>query len=455
MKSPYIRHSLIAIMTCLAVVLLFASCSSSTTPAATGIQKIKHVIIIMQENRSFDSYFGTFPGANGIPMQNGVPTVCVNDPATGQCVKPYYDAAAVNGGGPHNYVNAVADINSGQMNGFIQQAEKANKGCLNSTDPACTNSKKVDVMGYHTAADIPNYWTYAKDFVLQDHMFEPVNSWSFPSHLYLVSGWSATCPSADPLSCQSEVDPKLSSIDGQDYAWTDLTYILHKNNISWGWYLSNSDQQDCQYVQQLCPVGAKQKKQTVPQIWNVVPQFSDVHQDNQTSNVQEVSSFFQSLQNNTLPQVSWVLPDGYVSEHPPASVSVGQSYVSTVINAVMKSPDWNSTAIFLTWDDWGGFYDHVTPPVVDSQGYGLRVPGIVISPYAKSGYIDNQILSFDAYIKFIEDDFINSQRLDPKTDGRPDSRPSVRENAPILGNLANDFDFNQSPRAPVILPVNP
>jgi hypothetical protein len=129
--------------------------------------------------------------------------------------------------------------------------------------------------------------------------------------------------------------------------------------------------------------------------------------------------------------------------------------VTSIVNSIMKSPDWSSTAIFLAWDDWGGFYDHVAPPVVDQNGYGLRVPGIVISPYARQGFVDHQTLSFDAYVKFIEDDFLGGQRLDPKTDGRPDPRPDVRENAPALGNLANDFDFNQQPRKPEILPVHP
>jgi phospholipase C len=121
----------------------------------------------------------------------------------------------------------------------------------------------------------------------------------------------------------------------------------------------------------------------------------------------------------------------------------------------MKSPDWDSTAIFLTWDDWGGFYDHVVPPYVDQNGYGLRVPGLVISPYARRGYIDHQILSFDAYLKFIEDDFLGGQRLDPRTDGRPDPRPDVRENVKILGNLSRDFDFSQKPRPPLLLPEWP
>jgi len=117
----------------------------------------------------------------------------------------------------------------------------------------------------------------------------------------------------------------------------------------------------------------------------------------------------------------------------------------------MKSPDWNSTAIFLSWDDWGGFYDHVVPPVVDKNGFGLRVPAMVISPYAKQGYIDHQTLSHDAYVAFIEDDFLGGQRLNPKTDGRPDPRPDVRESNPHLGNLIKDFNFNQAPRSPIIL----
>jgi phospholipase C len=172
-------------------------------------------------------------------------------------------------------------------------------------------------------------------------------------------------------------------------------------------------------------------------------------------NIQSVDKFYAAAKSGTLPAVSWVMPSGEVSEHPPSPVSYGQSYVTSVINAVMKSPDWNSTAIFLSWDDWGGLYDHVVPPTVDTSGYGLRVPGIVISPYAKLGYIDHQTLSFDAYDKFIEDDFLNGQRLNPATDGRPDPRPDVREEQKILGHLINDFNFNQNPRPPVVLAVHP
>ena len=153
----------------------------------------------------------------------------------------------------------------------------------------------------------------------------------------------------------------------------------------------------------------------------------------------------------TLPSVSWIDPANEYSEHPPASVKAGQSYVTSLINAAMSGPDWDSTAIFLSWDDWGGFYDHVDPPTVDKNGYGLRVPGLVISPYAKKGFVDHQTLSFDAYAKFIEDDFLNGARLDPKTDGRPDPRPTVREDVTVLGDLRADFDFTQAPRPPLPL----
>jgi hypothetical protein len=171
--------------------------------------------------------------------------------------------------------------------------------------------------------------------------------------------------------------------------------------------------------------------------------------------VQTIDHFYADAKAGNLPAVSWIAPNSVVSEHPPALVSTGQTYVTTLIDTIMKTPAWSSTAIFLNWDDWGGFYDHVAPPAVDSAGYGLRVPGIVISPYAKRGFIDHQSLSQDAYVKFIEDDFLGGARLDPKTDGRPDSRPDVRENDPQLGDLSLDFNFNQAPRPPLVLDPTP
>ena len=451
--------------------MTLAACSNSSPPTQsqsssnTGIHKIKHIVVIMQENRSFDSYFGTYPGADGIPMQNGVPTVCVPDPKTNQCVKPYHDPADRNGGGPHGQTNATADIDGGKMDGFISQAQRGAKGCTDPNNPACTNSATPDVMGYHDAREIPNYWAYANHFVLQDHMFEPNASWSLPAHLFMVSEWSAKCTTAgDPMSCQNALQNpagrlgKMKATTGTttpiDYAWTDLTYLMHKNNVSWGYYVADGTQPDCEDDTAVSCTPKKQNAGT-PQIWNPLPYFDTVKQDGQLGNIQQLTKFYTAAKNGSLPAVSWVVPNGQNSEHPPALVSAGQSYVTGLINAIMQGPDWSSTAIFLSWDDWGGFYDHVVPPTVDENGYGLRVPGIVISPYAKQGYIDHQTLSFDAYAKFIEDDFLNGQRLDPKTDGRPDPRPTVRENVAILGNLVNDFNFNQTPISPLVLSTTP
>jgi phospholipase C len=370
-------------------------------------------------------------------------------------------------GGPHSAAAAVADINAGQMNGFVSQQEKGMAGCAQTFNPACGNAGGTpDVMGYHNGSDIPNYWTYAHNYVLQDHMYEPNSSWSLPAHLFLVSEWSAYCSQhGDPSSCRNALESPGNPPDfggravnpfvpNPDYAWTDLTYLLHKYGVSWAYYVFKGSEPDCESdaAMSCAPVGQSAK---TPGIWNPLPYFDTVQQDGQLGNIQSLTNFYAAAKAGTLPAVSWINPNGTVSEHPPGLISAGQTYVTGLINAIMQGPDWSSTAIFLTWDDWGGFYDHVAPPRVDVNGYGLRVPGLVISPYARQGFIDHQTLSFDAYAKFIEDDFLGGQRLDPQTDGRPDPRPDVRENAPQLGDLTADFDFNQSPRPPQILPVQP
>ena len=434
--------------------------------APVGIHKIKHVIVLMQENRSFDSYFGTYPGAAGIPMTNGVPTACVPDVNAGRCQRPYVNHADDNGGGPHGAGSATADIDGGRMDGFVRVTEHAWQGCIDSTNPECALGP-LDVMGYHTGTDIPNYWSYAQNFVLQDHMFEPNVSWSLPEHLFQVSEWSATCTQHNvPSSCTNSlgqntpwppsnwISHPAGSPNTPIYAWTDLTYLLHKQNVSWRYYVTTGTEPDCENDQALSCI-PKPQFPTTAGIWNPLPYFDTVKSDGQLGNIQSVANFYSAAKRGTLPAVSWVVPSGDVSEHPPASVSAGQSYVTSVVNAVMNSPEWASTAIFIGWDDWGGFYDHVRPPKVDVNGYGLRVPALVISPYARRGYIDHQTLSFDAYVKFIEDDFLGSQRLDPRTDGRPDPRPTVRETVPILGDLSSEFDFTQLPRPPLLLPVHP
>jgi phospholipase C len=453
----------VAVVTALSLV----SARGAQAAPNDGIHNIQHVIVIMQENRSFDQYFGTYPGANGIPGG-----VCEPDPRNGGCVAPFHDPSDKNYGGPHGHGAFVADLDGGRIDGFVGQAETGSK--CKTNEPGCSPCTEqgssvqcVDVMGYHDAREIPNYWAYAQNFVLQDNMYEPNSSWSWPEHLFQVSAWSATCTNwSDPMSCLGNVEgPPSPNRNPNPYTgpgaislpWTDITYMLHRYGVSWAYYVFAGTEPDCESDSAVTCAPVAQGPKT-PGIWNPLPDFADVQQGGQLGNIQSLSNFYAAVQNPSacgLPNVAWVDPNGKVSEHPTALVSAGQAYVTTLVNAVMASPCWPSTAIFLSWDDWGGFYDHVVPPVIDGNGYGFRVPGMVISPYARPGYIDHQPLSHDAYLKFIEDDFLGGQRLDPATDGRPDSRPSVRENASGLGNLINDFDFCQAPRPALILPTHP
>jgi phospholipase C len=432
-------------------------------PNAQGIDKLNHLIFIVQENRSFDSYFGTYPGADGIPAKNGKFTVCLPDPVLGRCDRPWHNPAFRGDGGPHAQPDAIQDIDGGKMEGLVESVIDSPNICANDRNsPQCPPSHigpqgQPGAIGYHDAREIPNYWTYAHDFVLQDHMFASSDSWTLPAHLYLVSAWAATCPDVhDPMSCYSDVtlgDTLKVQRGGPQkpiYAWTDITYLLNKENVSWGYYVGEGTCIDA------CKNYTKAPGGTVP-AQNPLPGFVDVHEDDEVGNVQEHTALFDALQTGNLPSVTWVIPGRGYSEHPGQgdSLAPGQTWVTRVVNAVMQSPEWNTSAIFLTWDDWGGFYDHVKPPTANTDGYGIRVPGLVISPYAKQGYVDHQVLSHDAYLKLIEDRFLNGQRLDPKTDGRPDARPSVREDLKILGDLRKDFDFHQTPRPPKILDEHP
>jgi phospholipase C len=437
--------------------------TAAGTGATKGIDKLQHLIFIVQENRSFDHYFGTFPGADGIPMRGGKPTACIPDPLLHHCDRPYHSTSQYQDGARHDHPAAVDDVNGGKMDGFVRVASMKAKSCAGSrSGPACASKLgpqgQPDVMSYHTAAEIPNYWSYAKRYVLQDAMFAPVDSWTLPSHLALVSAWSASCSDpTDPMSCRSNLyldQPGDQHRYGRPpiYAWTDVTWLLGRAGVSWSYYVAPGT---C--IQDPCTTKVDPKIGKTPSGKNPLPGFTDVHQTDQLSNIRDYDAYYKAAADGTLPSVSWVVPGSKVSEHPTNGepIATGQEHVTKLVNAVMRGPDWNSTAIFLTWDDWGGFYDHAVPPKVDQNGYGLRVPGIVISPYAKQGYIDHQTLSFDAYLKFLEDRFLGGSRLDPKTDGRPDSRPTVREDVPILGDLRKEFDFSQPPQKPLLLDPTP
>jgi phospholipase C len=379
-----------------------------------GIDNINHLVFIVMENRSFDHYFGTYPGADGIPMDaSGKPTTCQPDytvgPSghadghpvpTGRCDYPYHDTNFIDQGGPHGHIASTISYADGAMNGFVKALASQGNGCMlhPTTDP-CPQATdgpqgQPDIMGFKTRREIPNYWDYADHYSLFDHMFAPVDSWTLPAHLYLISGWSAYCPDLqDPMSCNPEVvfhgDPKFhdqwpgATWRAEDatqyprpYIWAPVTWLLYQQGVSWGYFVGEGS----------CIT-------------------------------------------------------------PPCSGLNG------------PKDQWNHTAIFVTWDDWGGFYDHVTPPQsingLSGDNYGFRVPAFMVSPWAKPGYIDHQTLSFDAFLRLVEDRFLGGQRLDPLTDGWPDARPGIREEAPQLHLLDNAFDFTGKPRKPLFLDPMP
>jgi phospholipase C len=429
-------------------------------PAPQGIFKLDHLIFIVQENRSFDHYFGTYPGADGIPMKaDGSFNVCVpNVFLESRCATPYVSRRIWQSGGPHARRHAIIDVDHGRMDGFIAAMGKP-RPCWTPTSGACAGPDgQPDVMSTLTRRTLPNYWAYADDFVLEDRMFAPSDSWTLPSHLFLVSAWSAHCPDpSDPMSCRSDVDLKGANrrwFPGDDpvYAWTDVTWLLDHNDVSWRYYVGNAT---C--WAQDCPRLTKHDRESgyeTAYALNPLPgftSFSDRSRDGAEDNVVPVDDYLAAAADGSLPSVAWIMPTGATSEHPggASTTRTGQAYVTRLVNAAMQGPEWSSTAIFITWDDWGGFYDHVVPPRVDRDGYGLRVPGLVISPYARPGYVDHTTLSFDSYLRLIEDRFLARQRLDPDTDGRPDSRPTVRER--IANPIAHAFDFSRDPSPPVVL----
>ena len=262
------------------------------------------------------------------------------------------------------------------MDGFVREAVAATHGCTDPNDPVCVaGGGGREVMGYHDAREIPNYWAYARNFVLQDHMFEPNASWSLPAHLLMVSAWSAKCKvKGDPMSCVDAPDlpDRPPDFKGNrkhtipDYAWTDMTHLLHEAHVSWRYYVMKGTEPDCRDDAAITCAAIPQDAKT-PGIWNPLPYFDTVRENWQLDNITSLRNFFTAAKAGKLPAVSWIAPAQKVSEHPPGLVSAGQAYVTTLINAVMRSPNWSSTAIFLAWDDWGGFYDHVVPPYVDQN----------------------------------------------------------------------------------------
>jgi len=372
-----------------------------------GLKKIKHIVFLVKENRTFDTYFGPFPGADGATSG----TI-----STGQTITLRHAPDVLPRDISHSFQSAVLAIDGGAMDKF-------------NLIPG--GNQNGDFLSYsqYTETDIPNYFTYARNFVLADRFFSSLTGPSFPNHLYTVgaqSGGAINNPtSANRWGCDSPANSRVQVLEDDgttmpEYPCFDfrtLADLLEGEGLSWKYYAPSQDQPGY--------------------IWSALNAIAHIRlTELWTQHVVPTADFVSDAQNGNLPAVSWLVTSSGMSEHPPASVCVGENWTVSQINALMQGPDWESTVVFLTWDDFGGFYDHVAPPSVDSFGLGPRVPFLILSAFARSGYIEHKVLEFSSVLKFIEDRF-DLDRLTERDE---------KSNA-----LFDAFDFDDRPRRPTIL----
>jgi len=363
---------------------------------------IKHFVVLMQENHSFDNYFGTYPGADGIPKD-----ICMPVDPTGatskDCVKPFWigDKGVVSLG--HSTTAHDAEYNNGKMDGFVSAF-----------------SRQQDIgnqaMGYYDDRDLPYYWNIADNYVLFDRMFSSAAGGSVWNHMYWVTGTPGN-PVADELKPEG---------------FDDVPTIfdrLQQAGISWKFYVQHY-QPDVTFR---TPASADLLSQTV---WVPLLNYNRFLDDPALHDrIVDMSQYYQDLKNGTLPAVSFLVPSG-ASEHPPGSIQAGERFVRTLINALMSSSSWRRSAFMWSYDDWGGWYDHVPPPAVDRYGYGFRVPALLVSPYAKEGHVDHTTLDFTSQLKFIENNW---------------GVPPLAERDAAANDITSAFDFSADPREGALL----
>ena len=348
------------------------------------------------------------------------------------------------------------------MDGFVGQAESGRKGCTDPTDPACTNSANPDVMGYHTRQRHPELLDATRR---TSSCRTTCSSRTRPGASRRTCSWCRsgrrTAPAHDPSSCVNALSSRVGKAEHRPPNFpADLRRRRRVRRRSTRGPISPT----CCTVHTSagattsCPApnptartprrvtcAPVPQNASTPGIWNPLPFFDTVKTDHQLGNIQDVDGVSTRRQRaERCPRSRGSCRRATSASTRPRSVSCGQSYVTSLINAVMRGPDWSSTAIFLAWDDWGGFYDHVVPPTVDQNGYGLRVPAMVISPYAKRGYVDHQVLSFDAYDKFIEDDFLDGAA--PRSRNRRPPRSAARRARGTRRSSATSRTTSTSPR---------
>jgi len=375
---------------------------------------IKHVVFIVKENRTFDNMFGAFPGADG--AASGLDRGRWR-PLTRPPDQLPTDIR-------HCYSCALAAWNGGKMDGFNQ-------------------SEAADLYAYTRMlpGDLPNYWRWARRFALSDNFFASAQGPSFPNHLFTIAAqsggthtnpvvgldrfhaWRAATGLAKTWGCDSidgtyvEVKDSEGRIKRVPPCFDFLTEgdLLTRAEIPWAYYTAWNDQEGYAWS----AYSAVRHVRNDPEVWR--------------DHVFPVDDVVGDIRDGRLPPVTWITPRYEDSEHPEESFCRGENWTTHVVNAIMRSPAWEDTAIFITWDDYGGFYDHVPPPQVDRFGFGIRVPLLVISPYAKRGYIDHRLGEFSSVLRFLEDNWGLSQLTHRDRDA---------------ANLSYVFDFSQEPRPP-------
>jgi len=378
-----------------------AAPGGDTHQAKTPIQ---HLMVLLQENHTFDNYFGTYPGADGLPAGTQMPVDPTN-PAAG-FVTPWHIGNATITDLSHSAPTYHDQYDKGKMDAFVSALNARNQ-----------NGKQT--MGYYDGTDIPYYWNLADNYVLFDQFFSSAQDGSFANHMY----WVAAIPPIAPKG--QNLNDVLANVP-------TIFDSLQAAGVSWKFYVENYNP-TITYRDQ-----ASSGNKSSQVVWVPLLNFDRFIDDPTLSNhIVDLKQYFLDLNNGTLPAVSYIVPSG-ASEHPPSNLMSGQRFVKSIIQELMRSTSWDSSAFMLAYDDWGGWYDHVMPIQVDDFGYGPRVPVILVSPYAKSGYIDHTVLDFTSMLKFIEQNWNIAPLAGRDTNAN---------------NFLSAFDFNQSPRLPNFLPL--
>jgi phospholipase C len=393
-----------AVLALLFTILVPGQAIAADPPTQTPI---KHFLFLLQENHSFDNYFGTYPNADGLPPGTCMP-IDPTKPSLG-CVKPFHLGSQPISDLLHNRETFVGQYLNGKMDGFVSAHIAA--GGLNAEQIARLT------MGYYDARDLPYYWNVANRYVLFDRFFSSAAAGSFMNHMY----WITATPG----------DPNHDSPPTTGFG--DLLTIfdrLESAGISWKFYVQNYD--PTINYRTLQNAGDKAAQAVFVPLLDFNRFLDNPYL---FSHIVDMEQYYTDLRNGTLPTVAYMAPLGS-SEHPPGSIQAGQRLVQTIVNALTRSDYWDTSAFMWAYDDWGGWYDHVSPPQVDTYGYGFRVPALLVSAYARQGQVNSTTLDYTSVMKFIETNW---------------GLPPLAARDAAATSIASAFDFTRPPRPPAFL----